>query len=78
MSNTNDIRKILNQPFGKFNDKHEYIEACENAILDWHKAEVQRIIGEDEKIRWDDYKDNVALSQAVNDLRAEQRKRAGL
>lgn len=31
------------------------------------------LIGQDEIIRWDDYKDNVALSQAKNKVRAELR-----
>ena len=45
------------------------------AIKDCFKEWVVEVIGEDETIRWDDWKDNVAVAEARNDLRAEQRKR---
>ncbi len=56
-------------------------------ILDWHKAELERVIGEDvpngEVIRSTNgtVKGHIAGSyyvSAQNELRAEQRKRAGL
>ena len=52
----------------------KYLE-LKQAIKDCFKEWVVEVIGEDETIRWDDWKDNVAVAEARNDLRAEQRKR---
>ena len=51
------------------------LHQAKQAIKDCFKEWVVEVIGEDETIRWDDWKDNVAVAEARNDLRAEQRKR---
>lgn len=59
-------------------DKNEPIFEAILNIINQEKAKLvdrisKEVVGEDEKIRWDDYKDNVALSQANNKVRAAQR-----
>lgn len=72
MTKNKSLEETLFVYFGSGNELHtkqDYAEAKEEIL-----QSLLSLIGQDEKIRWDDYKDNVALSQAKNKVRAELRK----
>lgn len=53
------------------------LDEAEQAILAWHKAELERVIGEDVPEAKHDQEEQWCVD-AVNERLAEQRKRAGL